>query len=92
MIFLGIISWKGASRFNGGEGCFSDGGTSFLIGGGCPMWGIGFDGRGFQKKNRWMRGGAPPHVPPLWETLVYNLSITSLDIFKLGNILSHSIG
>ena len=56
------------------------------------MWGIGFDGRGFQKKNRWMRGGAPPHVPPLWETLVYNLSITSLDIFKLDNILSHSIG
>ena len=25
-------------------------------------------------------------------TSVYNLSITSLDIFKVGNILSHSLG
>ena len=40
MLFLGIISWKGASHFNGG-GCFSDGVASFLSGG-C----IGFDGGG----------------------------------------------
>ena len=32
MLFLGIISWKGVSYFNGG-GCFSDGGASFLSGG-----------------------------------------------------------
>ena len=25
-------------------------------------------------------------------TSVYNLSITSLDIFRIGNILSHSLG
>ena len=35
MLFLGIISWKSASRFNGGRGCFSDGeqqhGTNFKI-------------------------------------------------------------
>ena len=31
MLFLGIISWKSASRFNGGV-CFSDGRASFLSG------------------------------------------------------------
>ena len=25
VLFLGIISWKGTSRFSGGRGCFSDG-------------------------------------------------------------------
>ena len=39
MLFLRIISWKGASRFNGG-GCFSDGGGASFLSGGC----IGFDG------------------------------------------------
>ena len=38
MLFLGIISWKGSSRFNGGRGvgggCFSEGGASFLSSGG----------------------------------------------------------
>ena len=30
VLFLGIISWKGASRFNGGRGvCFSDWGVHF---------------------------------------------------------------
>ena len=33
VLFLGIMLWKGASHFNG-EVCFSDGGVSFLIGGG----------------------------------------------------------
>ena len=32
MLFLRIISWKGASRFNGGV-CFSDGGLHFQMGG-----------------------------------------------------------
>ena len=42
-LLLGIILWKGVSRFNGGI-CFSDGGASFLSGRGAP-WGrgIGFD-------------------------------------------------
>ena len=31
MLFLGIISWKSASRFSGGV-CFSDGQASFLSG------------------------------------------------------------
>ena len=34
MLFLGIISWIGASRFNGGGGCFSDG-RGFIFK--CPM-------------------------------------------------------
>ena len=30
VLFLGIISWKGVSCFNGGEGvCFPDGGLHF---------------------------------------------------------------
>ena len=34
MLFLGIISWKGVSCFNGGEGvCFPDGGLHFKVGG-----------------------------------------------------------
>ena len=37
MLFLGIILWKGASRFNGGV-CFSDGGAPFLSGE-CTPWG-----------------------------------------------------
>ena len=69
MLFLGIISWKGTSRFNeGGEwGGGSDWGASFLSGVAASWGGIGFDVGGF-KKNCWMRGGhAPP--PQLWETL-----------------------
>ena len=38
MLFLRIISWKGASGFNGGV-CFSGGGASFLSGE-CPMGGV----------------------------------------------------
>ena len=62
MLFLRIISWKGASRFNGGV-CFSDGRLHFQMGGMSHGEGFGFGGRGgFSKKNHKM-GGAP-HVPP----------------------------
>ena len=66
MILLVIISWTGASRFNGGI-CFLDGEASFLSGEGGS---IGFDGRVFEK-NCWMGGNVPlpPCPPPLWETL-----------------------
>ena len=63
VIFLGIISWKGASRFNGGEGCFSDGGTSFLIGGDAPCGASVLMGGGFKKKS-WDEGGCPPPMFP----------------------------
>ena len=59
MLFLGIISWKGASRFNGGS-CFSDGGASYLSEG---------VGGGFKKKIVGWGEGHPPMLPPLWETL-----------------------
>ena len=55
MFFLGIISCKGVSCFNGGGGggaggggCSSDGGASFLSGGGAP-WGHIGSGGGFWK-------------------------------------------
>ena len=57
----------GASRFNVGRSCFSDGGALFLSRGCTPYGGIGFDGVGVFGKNGRM-GGAPP-CPPLWETL-----------------------
>ena len=63
VLFLGIMLWKGASRFNG-EVCFSDGGVSFLIGGaGHPMEGIIFDGGRVWKKYNGM-GEDAPHAPP----------------------------
>ena len=47
---VGILSWKGTSRFNWGRGGGSDGETSFLSGRGAPHGeDIGFDG-GFLKK------------------------------------------
>ena len=58
MIFLGINSWKGTSRFNEGGLFFRWGGFIFKLGASAPWGGIGFDGGGFEK-NRWM-GGAPP--------------------------------
>ena len=69
MLFLGIISWKGASRFNGGS-CFSDGGASYLSEG-CAPWGHRFwwGGGGVQKKIVGWGEGHPPMLPPLWETL-----------------------
>ena len=71
MLFLGIISWKGASRFNeGGGGCFSDWGASFLSGG-VPWGDIGFDGRGFQKKS--LDGGGGGVAPHYGKLCWYNL-------------------
>ena len=65
--FLGIISWNGASLFNGRF--VSQMGASFLsvgVGGSTPWEGINFD-CGFQKN---CRIGVPPPSPhPLWETL-----------------------
>ena len=63
MIFLGSISWKDASRFNGGRGLFFRWGGFIFKLEVHPMGGIGFDW-GFSKK-------IAPHVPfpPLWETL-----------------------
>ena len=72
MLFLGIISWKGGSHFNGGgEGVFQIGGRASFLSGGLPHGGIGFDGGGTFKKNLWM-GEGPTLCPPLWETLPYH--------------------
>ena len=46
VLFLGIISWKGTSRFNGNG---SDGRASFLGRGGASLWGIDFDPEGGSK-------------------------------------------
>ena len=50
MLFLGIISWKGASLFSGGGGwvVFKVGGFIFKGGGAPHGEGISFDG-GFEK-------------------------------------------
>ena len=69
MLFLGIISWKGASRFNGG-GCFSDRG--FLSGGSTLGASVLMEG---VEKNRRMGGGAL-HAPPLSETLLWVGGVT----------------
>ena len=61
MVFLGIISWKGVSCFNGGV-CFSDRGASFLSGGGEGVphgGGINFGGGGVQKNCK--MGGGEKH-------------------------------
>ena len=62
MIFLGIISWKGASLCSGGV-CFSDGRLHFKVG--CLLHGtkVGFDG--VSEKNCRMKGEPPPIPPPL---------------------------
>ena len=61
MLFLGIISWKGASRFNGWV-CFSDGGFIFKQQV-YPMGSLVLMVGGFQKKIiGW--GGHPGHPAP----------------------------
>ena len=52
MLFLGIISWKGASCFSwgGGGGFQMGGGFIFKWGGASHEVGIGFDGGGSSKK------------------------------------------
>ena len=65
MLFLGIISWKGVSYFNGG-GCFSDGGASFLSGG-VPHEGASVlvGGGGEEEFKKIIRCvGCPPCPPP----------------------------
>ena len=61
VLFLGIISWKSASRFNGLGLFFRCGGLIFKWGV-HPMEGIGFD-RGVSKKNSRMEGH--PHASHL---------------------------
>ena len=54
VLFLGIISWKVVSRFNGGEGLFFRWNlASFLRGGGGAPWerDISFNGGIFEKKS-----------------------------------------
>ena len=64
VLFLGIISWKGASRFNDGRGaCFSDWGRGRFIFKWevCTMGAITFDeGEGSKKIVGW---GASPSLP-----------------------------
>ena len=70
VLFLGIISWKGASCFNGGGMFFRLGGFIFKWGGG-GGGGAGGGGAGVFKKNPWMGGvGVPHHALPLRETLM----------------------
>ena len=57
MLFLGIISWKGASCFNG------LGGFIFKWGVGVPHGGASGLMGSFSKKLK-HRGGHPPHVLP----------------------------
>ena len=64
VLFLGIISRKGASRFNGG-GCFSDRG--FLSGWSTLGASVLMER---VEKNRRMQGDAL-HAPPLSETLLW---------------------
>ena len=64
VLFLGIISWKGASLFSGGGG---EGGFVFQMGGfifnwGCAPWGASFLMRRVFEKNRRMRPCHP--MPP----------------------------
>ena len=68
MLFLGIISWKGASHFK--EGFFFRWGTLFLSGGGrVPHGGIGFDGGGGGLKKIVGWGVLPPFPPPPTATM-----------------------
>ena len=71
VLFLGIMLWKGASHFNG-KVCFSDGGVSFLIGGGHLMEGIIFDGGGGFGKimDEWRSPPCPPSTgKPVFENI-----------------------
>ena len=62
MLFLGIISWKGTSRFNGRGLFFRWGGFIVKCGGGVSH-GMTLILMGGARKNCWM-GEAPPHTPP----------------------------
>ena len=60
MLFLGIISWKGASHFNGGGSCFSDG-RGFIF-----NWRVHHgEGGGVEKIIEWgARSMTPPSPTP----------------------------
>ena len=74
VLFLGIMLWKGASHFNG-EVSFSDGGVSFLIGGGGgTSWRASFLMGGVWKKYHGMSGEAPLALP-----LLENLYLKTLN-------------
>ena len=67
MLFLGIISWKGASRFNRGWGVFFRwGGEGFIFNWGDSPWGalVLMEGGVFDK-NLWIIDGmgVPPPTP-----------------------------
>ena len=70
VLFLGIISWKGGSCFNG-EFVFQMGGFIFKWGWHLMGEGISFDGGrgggGFKKNSQ---DGGCSHAPPLCETLL----------------------
>ena len=82
VLFLGIILWKGASRFNGERGvCFSDWEGFIFKWGVCTMGGITFDVGGGSKKI--VGCGHPPHGPtPLWETLYMENFMQIMDDSK----------
>ena len=88
MLFLGIISWKSASRFNGGV-CFSDGRASFLSGA-TPHEGTSVlmgGGKGLEKICS--MGGCPPMLPTV-ETLlspIANINTASFAVPQALKIL-----
>ena len=66
MLFLGVVSWKDASCFNGRGGSFSDRGEASFLSGGSTHEGHQFWWRGFKKIVRWgwPRPPPPPGPPP----------------------------
>ena len=86
MFFLGIISWKGVSCFNG-EGSFSDGGPSFLSEGGHPMGGALVLVAGIFEKNCKMGEGTPPSH---WQNILVE-SLENILTEALVNILAKSL-
>ena len=84
MLFLGIISWKGASRFNGGF-VFQMRGASLLSGGECTPWQGHQFWWGVFKKNCRMGGGPPMPPPPTMGNPAYKL----LFCWKITNCCHH---
>ena len=96
VLFLGIISWKGASYFNGG-GCFSDGGGDLIFKWGGAPWGASvlmMGGGGFRKKLLDGRGcpPCPPHYgKPCWGIMHFIIQSVLLDYSFLFLILVYYI-
>ena len=71
MLFLGVISWKGTSCFNGG--LFFRWGSSFLSWG-CAQWeGMGFDGVFWKKIVEWEGVRNLGHLPGKKICILYEL-------------------